>query len=107
MMNLIYSSFYYIFQHACVVNLLSGLQSQCQQTVQVVCLTIIEAVYHGLISGDVIITYLVSACASMAHWANGVNALSQILTKKVQASLSSHGSFTCSYSLRYDTCIHI
>ena len=89
------------------MNLLSGLQSQCQQTVQAVCLTIIEAVYHGLISGDVIITYLVSACASMAHWANGVNALSQILTKKVQASLSSHGSFTCSYSLRYDTCIHI
>ena len=85
---------------------LHGLQSQCQQTVQVVCLTIIEAVYHGLIYGDVnvIITYL---CASMAHWANGVNALSQILTKKVQASLSSHGSFTCSYSLRYDTCIHI
>ena len=87
-------------QHPLIVNLLRGLQSQCQITVQAICLVIVKAISLGVFSGDVIITNLISSCALMHHWAKGVSTLSEILTRKVLTSLKSSGSFTCPYSLR-------
>ena len=87
-----------MLQHPCVANLVDGLSSSSRETVQAVCLVLIKATSRGLVSGDDVITTLISSCASMPHWTLGVHALAKLLMKKV---VRAGGSLTTSpYSLR-------
>lgn len=92
--------YFFKSQHPSVTPLLSGLLSPCLPTVQAVGSVLVDATTRGMIVGDPLIKNLVSCCASMEHWAIGVNVVGQIMTKSVLKSLEVIGSYTCPYSLR-------
>ena len=77
------------------------------ESVQAVCLVLVEAVSRGLISGDSVISSLISSCASMPHWTLSVYTIAKILRIKVASSVQKYGSFTCPYSLRLECSIHL
>ena len=77
------------------------------ESVQAVCLVLVEAVSRGLISGDSVISSLTSSCASMPHWTLSVYTIAKILRIKVASSVQKYGSFTCPYSLRLECSIHL
>ena len=84
-----------------MVNLVEGLLSQNQESVQAVCLVLVEAVSRGVVSVDDIISSLMSSCASMPHWTCSIYTLAKLLEEKVLASIKTGHSFTNPYSLRY------
>lgn len=88
-------------QNECVVHLLDGLLSSCQQSVAAIGSVLIDAIDRGLIACDPIVKSIVTSCASMPHWTVGIVTLGEILMKSVSASVKTTGSYICPFSLRY------
>ena len=84
-----------------MIPLFSELLSSSLPSVQAACFVLTHASLQGLIGVDPVINNFISSCATARYWAVCVDALGEIMTKKIVAVVEETGSYQCPYSLRW------